>query len=239
MAAFAQFYVIYLGPVIRVGIPLFAILVLWVGLWRAGLASRARALGLVMTAVLLVWYVASDQLGRAGFYPPNWGVMRPVGWIIAIAFLIPLLRSQTIGAALDSIPAWWLVGVQVYRFGGGVVWLTQWSAGRLQDVFGLSAGTGDCLVGILAVIAAICVGVGVRGGRFVAMGWNVFGILDFANAFVLGSLFPYTVPYPAVIVPAFAAPLSLIFHGLSLRQLARAATRERPPGVAGVAAPAH
>jgi len=60
MAGFAQFYVIYVGPVIRVGIPLFAILVLWVALWRAGLASRARVLGLVMTAVLLVWYVASD-----------------------------------------------------------------------------------------------------------------------------------------------------------------------------------
>jgi len=229
MAALAQFYVNHITPVIRVGIPLFAILVLWVALRRAGLASRARVLGLIITAVVLAWFVAADQLGRAGFYPPNWGVMRPVGWIIAIACLIPLLRSQVIGVALDAIPAWWLVAVQVYRFGGGVVWFTQWSAGRLPDAFGLSAGTGDCLVGIVAVIAAIGVGVGVRGGRVVAMGWNVFGILDFLNAFVLGSIFPYTVTYPAVIIPAFAAPLSLIFHGLSLRQLVRAMRREGRP----------
>jgi hypothetical protein len=232
MAAFAQFYVSYVGPLVRYGILLFAVLLLWFGLWRAGLASRARATGLVITALLLVWWMATDQLGRSGFYPPNWAVMRAVGWIVAIACLIPLLRSQTIGAALDAIPAWWLVAVQVYRFGGGIVWLTQWSAGRLPDAFGLTVGIGDCLVGVVAVIAAIWVCSGSRGGRVIAVAWNVFGVLDFATAFIFGSFFPYTVPYPAVMIPAFFAPLSLIFHGLSLRQLARAIKRE-----SGLAAP--
>jgi hypothetical protein len=226
MAALAQFYVSYVGPLVRYGMLLFAMLLLWFGVWRADLAAKSRATGLVITALLLAWWMATDQLGRSGFYPPNWGLMRPVGWIVAIACLIPLLRSQTIGAALDAIPAWWLVAVQVYRFGGGIVWLTQWSAGRLPDAFGLTAGIGDCLVGIVAAIAAIWVYSGERGGRVVAVAWNMFGILDFATAFVLGSFFPYTVPYPAVMVPAFAAPLSLIFHGLSLRQLARALKRE-------------
>jgi hypothetical protein len=226
MAALAQFYVTYGGPLVRVGILLFAALSLWFGLWRAGLASKSRSIGLVVTALLLVWWLATDQLGRSGFYPPNWGMMRPVGWIISIACLIPLLRSQTIGAALDAIPAWWLVAVQFYRVGGGIVWLDQWSAGRLPDAFGLTAGIGDSLVGIVAVIAAIWLYSGARGGRVVAAGWNVFGILDFATGFVLASFFPYTVPYPAVMVPAFSAPLSLIFHGLSLRQLGRATKRE-------------
>jgi hypothetical protein len=226
MAALAQFYVTYGGPLVRYGMLLFAVLSLWFGLWRAGLAPRARATGLVITALLLVWWMATDQLGRSGFYPPNWGVMRPVGWIVAIACLIPLLRSQTIGAALDAIPAWWLVAVQVYRFGGGIVWLAQWSAGRLPDAFGLTAGIGDCLVGVVAVIAAIWVYSGDRRGRVAAVAWNVLGILDFATGFVLASFLPYTVPYPAVMVPAFSAPLSLIFHGLSLRQLARAIRRE-------------
>src|SRR5258707_15737802 len=228
MAAVAQFYVTYIGPVSRVGMALFAILVLGVALWRAGFASKARVLGFVSTALLLVWWVATDQLGRSGFYPPNWSVMRPVGWIIAIAGLIPLLRSQTMGAALDTIPAWWLVAVQLYRFGGGVVWLVQWSAGRLPDAFGLTAGIGDCLVGVIAVIAAIWLYSGVRGGSVVAVAWNVLGILDFATGFVLASFFPYTVPYPAVMIPAFSAPLSLIFHGLSLRQLSRAIGGTRP-----------
>src|SRR5258708_26016877 len=106
MAAVAQFYVTYIGPVIRVGMALFAILVLWVALWRAGFASKARVLGFVSTALLLVCWGATDQLGRSRFYPPNWSVMRSVGWIIAIAGLIPLLRSQPMGAALPTIPAW-------------------------------------------------------------------------------------------------------------------------------------
>jgi hypothetical protein len=228
MAGFAQFYVSYGGPVVRIGMPLFAMLVLWFGLWRAGLARKSRATGLVITALLLVWWMATDQLGRSGFYNAHWTVMRPLCWAIAIACLIPLLRSQTIGAALDAIPAWWLVAVQVYRFGGGIVWLTQWSAGRLPDAFGLTAGIGDSLVGLVAAIAAIWLYSGGRGGPVVAVAWNLLGVLDFANAFVLGLFFPFTVPYPAVMISAFFAPLSLVFHGLSLRQLARAIKRESP-----------
>jgi hypothetical protein len=239
MATIAQFYAIYLGPLVRIGVLLFALLALWFGLWRAGLVPKTRTIGLVVTALLLAWWLATDQLGRAGFYPSNWGVMRPVGWIIAIACLIPLLRSQTIGEALDTIPAWWLVAVQVYRFGGGMVWLAQWSAGRLPDAFGLPVGIGDCLVGIVAAIAAIWLYSGERGGRIVAVAWNVLGILDFATGFVLASFFPYTVPYPAVMIPAFSAPLSLIFHGLSLRQLARAIRDARQPIAAPSAALAH
>jgi len=234
MATFAEFYVTYVGPVVRFGVLPLAMLGLWFGLWRTGLAPKARTTGLVVTALLLVWWLATDQLGRSGFYPPNWGVMRPVGWIIAIACLIPLLRSETIGAALDTIPAWWLVGIQVYRFGGGIVWLAQWSAGRLPDAFGLTVGLGDCLVGAIAAIAAIWLYSGRRGGRIAAVAWNVLGILDFATGFVLASFFPYTVPYPAVMIPAFSAPLSLIFHGLSLRQLARSGARQPATAPAAV-----
>jgi hypothetical protein len=36
-----------------------------------------------------------------------------------------------------------------------------------------------------------------------------------------------SVPYPAVIIPAFMAPFSLDLHALSLRQLIRASKRER------------
>jgi len=62
----------------------------------------------------------------------------------------------------------------------------------------------------------------------------VLGILDFATGFVLASFFPYTVPYPAVMIPAFSAPLSLIFHGLSLRQLARSGARQPATAPAAV-----
>ena len=38
--------------------------------------------------------------------------------------------------------------------------------------------------------------------------------------------------YPAVMIPAFSAPLSLALHGLSLRQLARASRQESGPAAA-------
>jgi hypothetical protein len=41
--------------------------------------------------------------------------------------------------------------------------------------------------------------------------------------------FPYTVPYPAVMIPAFLAPLSLDFHSLSIWQLWRAVPRDSRP----------
>jgi hypothetical protein len=72
--------------------PLLAILILWIGLVRAGLSPKARTTGLLVTGLLLVWWVASDLVGRSG--TQHWDVMRPVGWMIAILWLIPLMRWQ-------------------------------------------------------------------------------------------------------------------------------------------------
>jgi hypothetical protein len=52
---------------VRFGFVALAILGLWVGLRRAGLLPKARTTGIVATVLLLVWFVTSDQLGRAGF----------------------------------------------------------------------------------------------------------------------------------------------------------------------------
>ena len=229
MAAVLQFYQNFISPLVRNGYPALAILGLWVGLQRAGLTPKARMTGIVTTGLLLVWWLTTDQLGRAGFYAPHWQVMRPLGWAVAIVWLVPLARSESIGAALDAIPPWWLIGLQVYRAGGGLIWFAQWSAGRVPTGIALWAGTGDFLTGVLAVVAALYVYSGARGGRVAGIAWNVFGILDCASAFVVASFVPYTLPYPAVMIPAFLAPLSLDFHGLSLRQLARAVKRESRP----------
>jgi hypothetical protein len=217
-----------IGFFVRFGFVAMAILGLWVGLRRAGLLPKARMTGIVATVLLLTWFITTDQLGRAGFYAPHWDVMRPVGWAVAVVWLIPLVRSQSIGAALDTIPPWCLIGLQCYRALGGLQWYAQWSAGRVPTAFALWVGTGDVLTGVLAVVVAIYIYAysGGRGGRAMGIAWNVFGILDFVSSFILGSFVPYRVAYPAVMVPAFSAPLSLDFHALSLRQLGRAIRRE-------------
>jgi hypothetical protein len=70
-----------------------------------------------------------------------------------------------------------------------------------------------------------------------AVAWNLFGITDLVVALTLGALtspgplqglafdHPNQFPYPLVMIPTFAVPLSLILHGLSLRQIARRKAR--------------
>jgi hypothetical protein len=229
MMGFLQLYQTTISPVVRFAIPILAILFLWFGLARAGVTPKTRTSGLLATGLLLAWWMASELLGRSGFYAQHWDVMRPVGWMIAILWLIPLLRSAAIGGALDAAPLWLLPLVQVYRAAGGLVWFGQLAAGRVPATFGLVAGTGDVLVGILAVMTAIYVYSGVRGGRLMAIAWNTLGLLDFAIGFVIASFLPYSAVYPAVMIPAFLAPLSLDLHALSLRQLMRAMRREPRP----------
>src|SRR5215467_6185572 len=226
MIGVLQFYQTNIAPVVRF-FPVLAILILWFGLVRAGFSPKARARGLVVTGLLLVWWVASDLLGRSGFYSEHWAVMRPVCWTIAILWVIPLVRSATIGRALDALPLWLLPLLQVYRAGGGMAWFGLVAAGKIPADIGLVVGTGDTLVGILAVVTGVYLYSGPRGGRAVAIAWNVLGLLDFAIGNTVQTFIPYSLGYPAVMIPAFFAPLSVDVHALSLRQLMRAIKRER------------
>jgi hypothetical protein len=74
------------------------------------------------------------------------------------------------------------------------------------------------LVGVLALpVAAI-----VSGTRNTGVAWNVLGILDLADAVILGTLVVQgQPPFPIVMIPSFVVPLSLLLHALSLRQLYR------------------
>lgn len=229
MLAALQFYQTAISPFVRNGVPILVILGLWYGLSRAGLTPKAWAIGVVTTALLLAWWATIDQLAQSGFYAAHWSVMRPLCWAIAIAWLVPLMRSASIGAALDAIPPWWLIGLQCYRAGGGLVWLAGWGSGRLPAAFALPAGIGDCLVGLFAVTVATWIYLGARGWRIAGIAWNVFGLLDFLNGFVLASFVPYNFAYPGVMIPAFLAPLSVDLHGLSIRQLRRVMGRESRP----------
>jgi hypothetical protein len=225
---------------------------LWIGLSRTALDSRARTFTwLAVVIPLVAWHQIVWQLAVASgferafdldgrFLPPA-----PLAIILPLLIFLPLvLRSQRIGAALDAIPPSWLVGFQVYRV-LGFVFLTRWMAGTLPGVFALPAGTGDVAVGLLALPVAFYLQSGARGGRTAAYAWNLLGILDLMIAISIGAMtqpgptqfLPVDVPnnvpttYPLVMIPAFAVPLSLILHGLSLRQLVRSA-RRRIPAVA-------
>jgi len=226
---------------------------LWVGLRRTQLPRRERLVTWFgVTVPLLAWLLAVLQLAQAGIFRP--GAVAPVpalplAVILPVLLALPLLlRSKNIAAAIDAVPPSWLIGLQVYRV-LGAVFLVRWAAGALPGEFALPAGTGDVLVGLLALPVAFYVHARAQGSRAAGYAWNVLGIFDLALALTMGFLttpgpfqmFALDQPntgvgtYPLVMIPAFAVPLSLILHGLSLWQLGRTA---RPAVASGFASPA-
>ena len=225
---------------------------LWLALERAALDRRARTLTwLAFVLPLLAWHLVVWLFAANVGFETRINIGGTIVTAIPLAILLPplialpfLLRSARIGAALDALSPHLLVGFQVYRVLGGV-FLLRWFAGELPGVFALPAGIGDVLVGALAIPIALYLQSGARGGRAAAYAWNILGIVDLLVAVSIGTmtqpgrlnLIPVEITnsvgttYPLVMIPAFAVPLSLILHGLSLRQLVRSA-RRRIPAVA-------
>jgi len=205
---------------------------LWLGLQRTTLSGRARiATWLAIAVPLLAWFAVVFQLARSGALPSI-----PLLIVVPVAVgLALLMRSQRVAEVLDATPPTWLVGLQVYRV-FGATFLVQWGLGHLNGVFAVSAGVGDVLVGVLALPAVFYLRSGARGGRAIAVTWNLLGIFDLVVAVTLGILSqsgllhsfgvqPTPLGYPLVMIPAFAVPQALILHGLSLWQLRRGARR--------------
>jgi hypothetical protein len=210
---------------------------LWIGLGRTTLDRRQRTVTwLAVVLPLLAWYLAIWQFARTGGFqarPAGGSVpLLPMAIFLPLLIALPLLiRSKRLAAVLDSVSPAWLVGFQAYRV-LGYVFLVRWAAGELPGTFALPAGIGDVLVGALALPVAFYLQSGAAGGRAAAYGWNLLGILDLLVAVTIGALTASgriavdvpnaaTTSFPLVMIPAFAVPLSLILHGVSLWQLMR------------------
>jgi hypothetical protein len=210
---------------------------LWLALARTALDARTRvavwaALALPFTA----WLATVWGLAVAGAFQPRPGVPAlPLAILLPLVLALPLLlRSRRIATVLDATPPSWLVALQVYRIFGGV-FLAAWSRGDIPGIFALPAGSGDVLVGVLALPVAALLAAGAQRGRQAAIAWNVLGLIDFTIAVGIGFLsapgpLQVIVPdrpnaalgmFPTVMIPAFAVPSSILLHALSLRQLRR------------------
>jgi len=216
---------------------------LWLGLAHTDFDAGARvriwlAIAVPFTAWLAaVWWLAVDGAFRRRIGVP----VLPVAIFLPVLIALPLLlSSRRIGALLDAMPEPWLVGLQVYRIFGGM-FLVAWSRGSLSGTFALPAGTGDVLVGLLALPTAYFLYAGAPAARSAAVAWNILGLVDFAIAIGIGILsspgpLQRIVPdtpnaqlgtFPTVMIPAFAVPSSILLHALSLRQLRRRGRKER------------
>ena len=232
----------YLEPIASGAEPLLALAVasgLWLALRRTSMEPAGRARTWTLIAVpLLLWLALVWLVSVRGTLVVHPGVyLQPIALAIALPAVIGtflLTRSERVAQILDATPPIWLIGFQFYRVMGGV-FLALYAEGLLPGEFALPAGIGDVLVGVLALALALRVASGGALNRTAAYAWNILGVADFVGAVATGFLtspgpiqlwafdHPNTLisAYPLVMIPAFAVPLSLILHVLSLWQLNR------------------
>jgi hypothetical protein len=215
---------------------------LWLGLENTDLTpAQRRTTWLAVMIPYTLWMAVAWSGAINGVFVT--GTRLPV---LPLAIFLPviigtplLLLSKRVGQVLDTMPASWLVALQLYRIFGSWA-LVAGLRGALPGMFGAPAGIGDTLTGLLAVPAAIAVATGTAQGRRAAIAWNILGLADFAVAVTLGAItspgpFQLVVPevpsigagaYPGVLTPAFVVPSSILLHALSLRQMRRRSQAE-------------
>jgi hypothetical protein len=92
----------------------------------------------------------------------------------------------------------------------------------LPATFAYSAGVGDFLIAIAAIPLAYLLIRRVRFSRGLAIIWNVFGLLDFAFAYALGTDPKATATmfsFPWAIIPVGLVPVFVTLHGVILYRL--------------------
>ena len=200
------------------------------------LSFKKLGISLVILAGLIGWYGLVYFLGQTGFFGQNpFFLPHIVFGFIILFFVLKFLYSLPILQKIaDSIPAHWLVGIQVFRF-MGIGFLTFYSLGLIPGEFAIPTGWGDVFIGITAVPVAFFLWSKRSFAKRLAIWWNYLGIADLCLAIIVGSAtFPrpfqmlsatpdnlLIAMFPLVMVPLFAVPLSLLLHFFTLRALKR------------------
>lgn len=132
------------------------------------------------------------------------------------------------------------MGIQTFRVLGGT-FLILYAMGEMPGVFAWPAGTGDLLVGVLAI--AVAYARAPRVNADLVLWWNIVGVTDLIVAVATGiasspsaiQVTAFDQPnelismFPLVLVPAFLVPLWIVLHIASLTKLRRAAAIDKKP----------
>ena len=171
----------------------------------------------------LLWFAVVFWLAANGVFvsAPN---ERP--FAVGAAFAIPLvafLAGMWVPAwrqMVVSIPPVFLIALNGWRF-VGLGFLMANAEGLLPGGFAWPAGLGDIAMAVTApwVAARVAADDQYRfGPGFLA--WNLFGIADFLDAVLLGTLYntPLMQRLPLALIPAFFVPLIAMGHITLLAQ---------------------
>jgi hypothetical protein len=197
--------------------------------------DRGGSVG-VAVIFLSFGFAASTAISAVGGFGAAAGKFAIV--LLALSLVVPLAVGVTLALASSSVrrlisqpevqPN--VVAVHALRFLEGSVFVAMVPLGVLPAIFALPAGLGDVLVGLGALAAVRWISSGRRGR---VIWWNLVGLLDLANATVLGLMtvpgplhFLQTSPTsalllasPLTIIPTFCVPIFVLLHLISLRYL--------------------
>lgn len=180
-------------------------------------------LGAWVVLVLATAVPPVSLLSRSGFLiNPLIPVLNIASAVLVILFAVV---SPTARRALASVSLPAIHGVQVFRL-AGFTFILLLAQGRLPANFALPAGLGDMFIGVTALPIAYALARGVTGSRALAITWNVLGVIDLVIAVGTGTgLMVHQPPagamgaFPEILIPAFAVPVAMILHVLSLSRL--------------------
>lgn len=154
---------------------------------------------------------------------------RPVVMLVIAASAAIILAKRVIGPGLNQK---WLISLQLFR-AIGLVFLLEWMRGNLPAIFAHTAGWGDLVAALAALLVLILYrgkSIPPRAAYFVAG----VGIADVVNAFFFGFLSSPTpvqifafdrpnqvIEYPTGLIPMFLISFALVFHVLSIEEARR------------------
>ena len=182
-------------------------------------STLVAASGLLMWIGLTIVLATEREIGP---HLPFLLLGPPIALALALAF------SSDMRELIDAIPIDWAVGRAIHpaRVIVGALFIATWYQGLLPAIFALVAGSGEILVGLLALCVRQMILKRRRLPRKAILAWNCFGAADFMIAAAAASLAGYfgtaaTVleQFPFALVPGFLVPIALMTHVVVFRHL--------------------
>jgi hypothetical protein len=183
------------------------------------------------------WMAITWRVGSSGVLR-RWDAVPPPFFLllIAIVTLACVIAFSPLGRRLASgIPLWVLVLVQLFRFPLELAMHQLATLGIMPEQMSYTGRNFDILTGATALLVAWWLGTG-RGGRMLALAWNILGLLLLVNVVIVAILstprfrlfgddrlnvfvtYPPFVWLPAVMVLAAFTGHLLIFRSVLARR---------------------
>jgi hypothetical protein len=196
--------------------------------------------GLVSWLALLAFLAYNGFFGDFQVLPPR----------IAFAILPPLLiisflaGSAKLSRLLTVLPAWWLIGAQVFRVAVEIVLWLLFEDGRLPVQMTFEGLNYDILAGLTAPFIAFYLASNPGRKKTVGVVWNLLGLgllLNIVTIALLSTPSPFrffmnepantiVAHWPYIWLPGFVVPVAFMLHLFSLKQLlAKSHTSQENP----------